>query len=101
MKEIVKAQTEGFDTRISACLDETGLDAACTMAAKPVTAIVEASFHAASLVAHSFCVVTTLSRLASVIEDNIRRYGFANRFRCGYAINIPALALETGAFEKI
>lgn len=104
LKEIVAAEAEGFDAHIIACFDDTGLDAARAVATKPVIGIGEASFHAASLVAHSFCVVTTLSRSAPVIEDNIRRYGFADRCRRVYATDIPVLELEnpeTGAFEKI
>lgn len=104
LKEIVAAERDGVDAHIIACFDDTGLDAARAVASKPVIGIGEASFHAASLVAHSFCVVTTLSRSAPVIEDNIHRYGFATRCRRVFATDIPVLELEnpeSGAFEKI
>jgi allantoin racemase len=57
-----------------------------------------------SLVAHSFCVVTTLSRSVPIIEDNIHRYGFSRRCRRVFASGIPVLELENperGAFERI
>lgn len=104
LKEILAAEQSGADAHIIACFDDTGLDAARAVASKPVIGIGEASFHAASLVAHSFCVVTTLSRSAPVIEDNIRRYGFGDRCRRVFATDIPVLELdspESGAREKI
>ncbi|WP_454856631.1 aspartate/glutamate racemase family protein [Rhizobium binxianense] len=104
LREIVAAEKEGADAHIIACFDDTGLDAARAIASKPVIGIGEASFQAASLVAHSFCVVTTLSRSAPVIEDNIHRYGFGHRCRRVFATDIPVLELEnpaSGAFERI
>ncbi|MCO5733341.1 aspartate/glutamate racemase family protein [Rhizobium sp. SSA_523] len=104
LKEIVAAEADGVDAHIIACFDDTGLDAARAVARKPVIGIGEASFHAVSLVAHSFAVVTTLSRSAPVIEDNINRYGFGRRCRKVFATDIPVLELEnpaSGAVEMI
>ncbi|MBP2563205.1 allantoin racemase [Neorhizobium galegae] len=104
LKEIVAAEADGVDAHIIACFDDTGLDAARAVASKPVIGIGEASFHAISLVAHSFVVITTLSRSAPVIEDNINRYGFGPRCRKVFATDIPVLELEnpaSGAVEKI
>ncbi|MET3601670.1 aspartate/glutamate racemase family protein [Martelella mangrovi] len=104
LKAIVAAEAEGADAHVIACFDDTGLDAARAVATRPVVGIGEASFHAVTLLAHSFCVVTTLSRSAPVIEDNILRYGFDRRCRKVFASDIPVLALEdpkSGAFETI
>lgn len=104
LREIVAAEADGADAHVIACFDDTGLDAARAIATRPVIGIGEASFHAVSLVAHSFCVVTTLSRSAPVIEDNILRYGFSRRCRRVFATDIPVLELEnpaSGAVEKI
>lgn len=104
LKEILAAEQQDADAHIIACFDDTGLDAARALATKPGIGIGEASFHAASLVAHSFCVVTTLSRSAPVIEDNIRRYGFGDRCRRVFATDIPVLELEnpeSGARDRI
>lgn len=104
LREIIAAEADGADAHIIACFDDTGLDAARAVATRPVIGIGEASFHAVSLVAHSFCVVTTLSRSAPVIEDNILRYGFGRRCRKVFASDIPVLELEnaeTGAVDKI
>jgi allantoin racemase len=104
LKEIVEAEHAGVDAHIIACFDDTGLDAARAVATKPVIGIGEASFQAAGLVSHSFCVITTLSRSAPIIEDNLRRYGFAHRCKRVFACDIPVLALEdpaSGAIERI
>ncbi|WP_176084502.1 aspartate/glutamate racemase family protein [Martelella sp. HB161492] len=101
---IAAAEEDGADAHVIACFDDTGLDAARAIATRPVIGIGEASFHAVTLLAHSFCVVTTLSRSAPIIEDNLLRYGFAQRCRQVFASDIPVLALEdpqSGAFEKI
>ncbi|MER9243938.1 aspartate/glutamate racemase family protein [Mesorhizobium sp. M0633] len=98
------AAADNVDAHIIACFDDTGLDAARAIATKPVIGIGEASLHAVSLVAHSFCVVTTLSRSVPIIEDNIRRYGFSHRCRRVLASDIPVLDLErpeSGASERI
>jgi allantoin racemase len=98
------AEAEGVDAHVIACFDDTGLDAARALSSKPVVGIGEAAFHLASLVAHSFCVVTTLTRSAPVIEDNIRRYGFGHRCRRVFASDIPVLELEnpqSNAVEQI
>jgi allantoin racemase len=104
LKAVAAAEADGADAHIIACFDDTGLDAVRAFSNRPVIGIGEAGFHAVSLVAHSFCVITTLSRSAPIIEDNIRRYGFEHRCRRVFATDIPVLELEnpeSGAFERI
>ena len=104
LRRIAEADAEGVDAHIIACFDDTGLDAARSLSSRPVIGIGEAAYHLASLVGHSFCVVTTLARSAPIIEDNIHRYGFSHRCRRVFACNIPVLeleSLESGAIERI
>jgi allantoin racemase len=104
LKALLAAERDGADAHVIACADDSGLDAARAACARPVIGIGEAAFHAVSLVAHSFCVVTTLARSAPIIEDNIRRYGFGHRCRRVFATDIPVLELEDpkrDAFERI
>ena len=54
-----------------ACFDDTGLDAARSLATGPVVGIGEAAFHCASLIAGRFSVITTLSRSVPAIEHNL------------------------------
>jgi allantoin racemase len=83
------------DGYIIACFDDTALEAARCAVSAPVVGIGEAAFHIASLLAHRFAVVTTLSRSVPVIENNLERYGMAARCRGVFATDIPVLELES------
>jgi len=64
----------------------------------------EAAFHLASLVAHRFAVVTTLSRSIPAIETNLVKYGLASRCAKVRACEVPVLALDdpaSGARAKL
>lgn len=82
------------DAFVIACFDDTGLDAARCIGEVPVIGVGEAAFHAASLVAHRFSVVTTLSRSVPGIADNLLRYGLAARCARVRASEVPVLDLE-------
>lgn len=104
LRRIAAADAEGADAHIIACFDDTGLDAARSLSSRPVVGIGEAAYQLASLVGHSFCVITTLARSAPIIEDNIHRYGFGHRCRRVFSCDIPVLELEnpqSGAIERI
>ena len=102
LREIARGEEEGgegFGAHVIACFDDTGLDAARSIAAAPVVGIGEAAFHAASLVAHRFAVVTTLSRSIAAIENNLLRYGLAARCSGVTACEVPVLALHDPASD--
>lgn len=92
LEEIRKAGDA--DGCVVACFDDTGLDAARTVARGPVVGICEAAMHMATLVAGSFSVVTTLGRSVPVVEHLARKYGFAHHLRRARAAEVPVLALE-------
>jgi allantoin racemase len=94
LAEIVKAETEGADAHVIACFDDTGLEAARSCAKAPVVGIGEAAFHMASLIAHRFTVITTLSRSVAAIETNLMKYGLDRRCAKVRASEVPVLALE-------
>lgn len=94
---IAEAEAAGVDAHIIACFDDTGLEAARTLAKAPVVGIGEAGFHMASLVAHRFAVVTTLSRSIPVIEANLLRYGLDRRCAAVRASEVAVLELEDPA----
>jgi allantoin racemase len=102
--EIDKANSEDFDAIIIACFDDTGLYEARTRTSRPVIGIGEAGYHAATLIAGRFSVVTTLSVSVPIIEDNIRTYGFDTRCARVRASEVPVLELErpgSDAFRTI
>jgi allantoin racemase len=104
LAEIARGEADGVAAHIVACFDDTGLDAARSLASAPVIGIGEAAFHMASLVAHRFTVITTLSRSIAAIEGNLVRYGLATRCAAVRAAEVPVLALEdrdAGAVGRI
>jgi allantoin racemase len=101
LKEIRRGEAEGpdaADAHVIACFDDTGLDAARQTATAPVIGIGEAACHAATLIAHRFTVVTTLSRSIPALEHNLLKYGFDRRARVR-AADVPVLALENEASD--
>ncbi len=99
LAEIAKGEAQGMAAHVIACFDDTGLDAARALARAPVVGIGEAAFHAASLVAGRFAVVTTLARSIPAIEFNLRKYGLASRCARVRAAEVPVLALEAREAE--
>lgn len=104
LARIRQADANGASAHVIACFDDTGLDAARCIATGPVIGIGEAAFHAASLVAGKFSVITTLSRSIPAIAHNLSRYGLAARAAGIRAAEVPVLELEdeaSGALAKI
>jgi allantoin racemase len=97
--EIRKGEEAGFQGYVIACFDDTGLEAARSLAAGPVVGIGEAAFHCASLIAGRFSVITTLSRSVPAIEHNLLKYGLATRCARVRASDVPVLALEDEASD--
>jgi allantoin racemase len=91
--EIRKGEALGVAGHVIACFDDTGLDAARQIAVAPVVGIGEAACHAATLIAHRFTVITTLSRSIPALEHNVHKYGFERRVKVR-AADVPVLALE-------
>ncbi len=91
------------DAGIIACFDDTGLDAARSVARYPVVGICEAALVTAGQLAKRIAVVTTLPRSIVPLEELVRRYGFAER-AVVTACNVAVLDLEkpgSGAAEKL
>ena len=96
-------QSPDADAGIVACFDDTGLDAARSVARFPVVGICEAALMTAGQVAKRIAVITTLPRSVVPLEELVRRYGFAERARVT-ACNVAVLDLEkpgSGAAEKL
>jgi allantoin racemase len=94
LTRIAEGDAERADAHVIACFDDTGLDAARALANAPVIGIGEAGFHLASLLAHRFAVVTTLTRSVPVLENNLLRYGLERRCARVRAADVPVLELD-------
>lgn len=84
------------DAIIVACFDDTGVDAVRCLVDVPVLGIGEAAYHAASMIATRFSVITTLSRSVAGLETNLMRYGLSRKCARVRATDIPVLKLEEG-----
>jgi len=94
LEAIARADREGATGHVIACFDDTGLDAARQMARAPVIGIGEAGYHAASLIAGRFAVVTTTALSVAALEHNVVRYGFERRCTSVRSADVPVLELE-------
>ncbi len=104
VERVMAGASEGYDGFVVACFDDPGLHSCRTAVAEPVVGICEAAMHAATMIAGSFSVVSTLSRSIPVIEELGFRYGMERRLKRVWAADIPVLALEeegSGAAEKV
>ena len=95
------ARHKDVDAIVIACFDDTGLDAVRCSVDVPVIGIGEAAYHAASMIATKFSVITTLSRSVPGLEANLVRYGLSARCSKVRATDIPVLKLENQDPETI
>ncbi len=93
LAEIEDGERHGFDAYVIACFGDPGLFAARELARGPVIGIAEAAMHAASMIAPSFAVVTTLGRTRGMSWQLAERYGMQRFCRNVRATNIPVLEL--------
>ena len=98
-EQVRVGEAEGADAYVIACFGDPGLHAARELARGPVIGIAEAAFHAASLVATAFSVVTTLTRTCVIAEQLLLQYGFERRCRGVHGTDIAVLELEDPASD--
>ena len=92
------------DAYVIACFGDPGLHAARKLDRGPVIGIAEAAFHAATLVATGFSVVTALARTCVIAEHLVPQYGFERRCRGIHSTDLAVLELDdpaSWAFDRI
>ncbi len=95
LARIAGAEAQGAQAHIIACFDDTGLEAARTLATGPVIASGEAGYSRRKLHRREvFRRHHALSRSIPAIEHNLVRYGLASRLRKIRASEVPVLDLE-------
>ncbi|WP_206952103.1 aspartate/glutamate racemase family protein [Trinickia acidisoli] len=94
LAEVAAGEREGVDGYVIACFGDPGLFAARELARGPVVGIAEAAMHAASVIAPSFSVVTTLARTAGMAWHLAERYGMKRFCRSVRATDIAVLDLD-------
>lgn len=102
LEQVRLGEAQGVDAYVLACFGDPGLDAARELAHGPVLGIAEAAFHAATMVARRFSVVTTLGRTVGRAHELLGRYGFADACVAVHACEIPVLQIEApGALDRL
>lgn len=91
------ARGRGHDAVVIACFGDPGLEAAREATTAPVLGIAEAAFHAASMLATGFSVVTTMTRTCVMAERLLLRYGYERQCKGVHGTDIPVLALHGDA----
>ncbi|MBB6464858.1 allantoin racemase [Aminobacter lissarensis] len=82
------------DAYVIGCFGDPGLLAAREITGAPVIGIAEAAMHAATFIATSFSIVTTLERTRVISEQLVRNYGMQDHCRRVRATDVPVLDLE-------
>ncbi|HEY0818573.1 MAG TPA: aspartate/glutamate racemase family protein [Rhizobacter sp.] len=98
-EQVRAGEAAGVDAHVIACFGDPGLHAARELARGPVIGIAEAAFHAASLLATGFSVVTTLTRTVVIAEHLVLQYGFERRCRGIHGTDIAVLELDDPASD--
>ena len=103
-EQACKGEADSTDAYVNACFGDPGLHAARELARGPVIGIAEAAFHAATLVATGFSVVTTLARTCVIAEHLVLHHGLERRC-CGiHGTDLWVLELDdpaNHAFDRI
>lgn len=94
LAEVAAGERLGSDGYVIACFGDPGLYAAREIAHGPVIGIAEAAMHAASTIAPSFSVVTTLGRTRGMAWHLAERYGMKRFCRSVRSTEIAVLDLE-------
>lgn len=94
VKRVKEAEEEGIDACVVNCFGDPGVRASREVVNIPVLGPCEASLHVASTMCDKFSVITVLSSVASLIEENARIYGLSDKLVSVRAVDIPVLDLH-------
>ena len=97
MLEALKSHEGQYDGVVVGCFDDTGVDAARCVTRAPVIGICQAAMQAASTLASSFSVITTLGRSVPALEHLAVKYGYERQCKRIRASEVPVLELEDTA----
>ena len=103
IEEIECREDTNPEAYIIACFDNTGLEAARELTARPVLGIGQSSMHAATLLCYKFCIITAMNRSVPILERNVTAYGFGLQCAGFFAVNMAVLALkdDPDGYQKV
>jgi len=89
LKEVERAEEEGYEGVIVYCFGDPAVRAAKEKLCIPVVGIMEASVHFASMLGRRFSIITTKEEGKFASEDLLKLYGFEKK-----CISVRALGIE-------
>lgn len=92
---IIEAERDGMDAVIINCMGDPGLQAGREVVRIPVIGPCEATMHVASMLGHTFSVITVMKSLRRQFENQAKVYGVQDKLASVRAVEIPVLDLET------
>lgn len=92
--KILEAERDGVDAVVIDCMGDPGLAPGREAVDMLVLGPCQAALHVASLLAHTFSVVTVLDNLKVLFDDLARRYGLERQVASVRSVDIPVLELE-------
>jgi allantoin racemase len=92
---IVEAERDGIDAVIINCMGDPGMQAGREAVRIPVIGPCEATMHLASMLGHTFSVITVMKSLRRQFENQAKVYGVRDKLASVRAVEIPVLDLES------
>ncbi len=92
--KIIEAERDGMDAVIINCMGDPGMQAGREVVSIPVIGPCEATMHVASMLGHTFSVITVMKSLRPSFENRAKIYGVRDKLASVRAVEIPVLELE-------
>lgn len=93
LEQIVIAERDGADAVVIDCMRDPGLGSGRELVSIPVVGVAEATMHVASMLGHTFSVVSVLDRLVPAFENLAKTYGVRGKLASVRSVDIPVLSL--------
>ena len=94
LKEVHRANKEGYDAIILACFSDPALDAAKEISDIPVIGIEEATMHLAAMLGHKFSITTAFRNRVPTRELHVRLRGVESAYASTLVLNMSVLEMD-------
>ena len=94
LKEVHRANKEGYDAIILACFSDPALDAAKEISDIPVIGIEEATMHLAAMLGHKFSITTGFRNRVPTRELHVRLRGVESAYASTLVLNMSVLEMD-------
>lgn len=94
ISKIVDAERDGVDAVVINCMGDPGMHGGREAVSIPVVGPGEATMHIASMLGHTFSVITVLDTLRMQFENQAKVYGVRDKLASVRSVDIPVLDLE-------